>query len=512
MTASNPQWRPGCAEAATLLRTFHDQASGPSIEEFAAEAIAPVARANRKLPVEGDLAGRRYVVSARAFEPDPRTSGETPRLVAQEVSGAPRPAAVTRAAVVEDPSASGTHPGAGGTQPSSPQPAAAPPLALPAGAEGDAAFWTSAFARRLPGLLENDLSTRPTVIETPAERASATGEIGRGAAAGVHRSFPDGVIGHPRGGPAPHPGVPAVLDGQAPSRSPTVPFEPRTLIVESTRTVISEGPPPEAPAPAGPPARVARRALTFEPPPPAEPPTPVAPPLPPEPEDPVEEEEPVAAPNWFARIVAVGLGVTVAGGVLLLLTTAAVAFVFRDRWMSPAAATSPLVASAAPGASGEPTAQAPNASAEPPNPSAQTGAAPAAEPSLGAPPAAEVPTAADAGPPGAASTDPTSQGGGATTTEAAPTTPVQVTIWVKTASPQWIHLQSPSGDDLAQGNDRCAAQVPPGDYRLVVKLVGRPAVSGTLKLTGSEVRMECVPQPDASVTCSGGGLPVYLKP
>ncbi|MFZ5481889.1 MAG: serine/threonine-protein kinase [Myxococcota bacterium] len=93
MLASNPAVRPNAQQVTPLLRSFAEQASGASLERFAAETVAPLAKQIRGNLAGGALAGTRFVVSVY----DPAALGK-PSITADKPAGAPAPKPAANAA------------------------------------------------------------------------------------------------------------------------------------------------------------------------------------------------------------------------------------------------------------------------------------------------------------------------------------------------------------------------------------------------------------------------------
>lgn len=77
---------------------------------------------------------------------------------------------------------------------------------------------------------------------------------------------------------------------------------------------------------------------------------------------------------------------------------------------------------------------------------------------------------------------------------------------------QWIRVQTVLGQLVAQGDDTLDARVAPDTYELSLKLVGRPAVRGTLRVPASGVALTCAPEREGTLRCTGVRPALVLRP
>lgn len=91
----------------------------------------------------------------------------------------------------------------------------------------------------------------------------------------------------------------------------------------------------------------------------------------------------------------------------------------------------------------------------------------------------------------------------------ATTAPVEVTAAEPTI--QWMEL-SADGERLRERGSLVGG-LPPGDYVLAVKVVGREPVSAEVAVGEGGLRLSCSPAPEGRVSCAReGGAPLVLKP
>ena len=76
---------------------------------------------------------------------------------------------------------------------------------------------------------------------------------------------------------------------------------------------------------------------------------------------------------------------------------------------------------------------------------------------------------------------------------------------------QWARLEA-AGSTVVEGRGGLDADAPPGDYDLVVKLVGREPFRGSLPLGADGVNLECAADSRGNLKCTGGRRPLTLKP
>lgn len=86
-------------------------------------------------------------------------------------------------------------------------------------------------------------------------------------------------------------------------------------------------------------------------------------------------------------------------------------------------------------------------------------------------------------------------------------------VGVDVADPvQWVRLENRVGELVASGDERFDATVPPGNYTLVLKVVGRSPVRGSVVVSGSGLNLSCTGNRDGSYLCTGAEAPITLVP
>ena len=77
---------------------------------------------------------------------------------------------------------------------------------------------------------------------------------------------------------------------------------------------------------------------------------------------------------------------------------------------------------------------------------------------------------------------------------------------------QWTRLKAPSGETRVKGDESgLEGAVPPGDYVLAVKVIGRPVVTASLPLA-APTTLACALQEDSTVICDGLAEALVLAP
>jgi serine/threonine-protein kinase len=103
-----------------------------------------------------------------------------------------------------------------------------------------------------------------------------------------------------------------------------------------------------------------------------------------------------------------------------------------------------------------------------------------------------------------------SASGGAAPAQDTPGASVRVRL--EGAPVQWIRVHDPAGQRVADGQEELSGNLPLGTYELSLKLVGRPALKGTLEVPGDGVALVCQPGKESTVTCAGAAQPLTLQP
>jgi serine/threonine protein kinase len=94
---------------------------------------------------------------------------------------------------------------------------------------------------------------------------------------------------------------------------------------------------------------------------------------------------------------------------------------------------------------------------------------------------------------------------------------VPVKVFVRGAEPQWLKLDTQTGENLGKQNGNAAGlatsfSVPPGNVVLSIKLVGRSTLSGTAEIPKDGLILDCEFNKDnASMVCTGGKKKLTLK-
>lgn len=89
---------------------------------------------------------------------------------------------------------------------------------------------------------------------------------------------------------------------------------------------------------------------------------------------------------------------------------------------------------------------------------------------------------------------------------------VPLSITAEGGAVQWIKVETVLGQLVAEGDDTLDASIPSDTYTIALKMVGRPAVRGAVKLSAKGATLACAPDRDATVRCSGLKPPLVLKP
>ena len=90
---------------------------------------------------------------------------------------------------------------------------------------------------------------------------------------------------------------------------------------------------------------------------------------------------------------------------------------------------------------------------------------------------------------------------------------VAVALEVEDPKLQWLKLSDAAGARVAKAKPSGSAQIEPGTYALSAKIVGRPAISGEVEVTG-DATWRCVVADDAKVRCEEdtSGVTLTLAP
>ncbi len=88
---------------------------------------------------------------------------------------------------------------------------------------------------------------------------------------------------------------------------------------------------------------------------------------------------------------------------------------------------------------------------------------------------------------------------------------VPLAITAEGGAVQWIKVETVLGQLVAEGDEKLDASIPPDTYTIALKMVGRPAVRGVVKLSSKGATLTCAPDRDATVRCSGLKPPLVLK-
>lgn len=93
MCASQASHRLNASQVVQLLRAFAEQASGPSLDSFAANAVGPITKEIYGVEHQGPLTGTRLLVSVTGVNDGPDQPKSRASLVPEPPTGAPRPGA-----------------------------------------------------------------------------------------------------------------------------------------------------------------------------------------------------------------------------------------------------------------------------------------------------------------------------------------------------------------------------------------------------------------------------------
>ena len=95
----------------------------------------------------------------------------------------------------------------------------------------------------------------------------------------------------------------------------------------------------------------------------------------------------------------------------------------------------------------------------------------------------------------------------------APVTGPRAPLRVVASDPvQWVRIQDTNGVLVATGDERFDAPIAPGDYTLVLKVVGRSALRGPIAVPPAGLSLQCGPGDAGTYTCAGASAPLVLAP